>query len=805
MFTDPALALTPGARVRVRGDRWRVVSLDPDLECRFLSLAGDGAANATIRRTFLLPFDRPQVLRVHSGVRVMGRRRWARHALAALLDSHPFGSLPSAAAATLDLLPFQLEPALAVLRHSRLRILIADDVGLGKTIQAGLILNELSAADHGFRGIVLAPAGIREQWRQELASRFQLASTIADSTWLADRARNLPPDVNPWSLPGLYVASLDLVKRPEVLRSLEDVTWDAVVVDEVHGAGPGTARIAAAQAIAERSRRVVLLTATPPDGEPAHMAAIGAIGHTTGAPPLTAFRRTRSAGGRLVPRKSVLLPVRLSRIERRMHRLLDRYTALVWHEAATRGDPRARLAVIVLRKRALSSAGSLARSVRRRLSLLGREPRPSEYQLLLPLQEDETPDDHPGDETMGAAGLTDPAVERHLLEEIGAVAAEASRRESKMEFLRRLLGRIREPAIVFTEYRDTLAQIATLARPALLLHGGMTPAARADVQREFNTSGALLLATDAASEGLNLHERCRLVIHFELPWTPMRLEQRTGRVDRLGQQRPVHEILLLARDTAERLVLAPLVHRLRTAAAHGGGRLAATVDESSVAAFLMAGIPLPAPAAGADVTVPLDLAIEAQHEAVRLALHRALRPSRNSNAGSCGADLLVASAHRSRRDVLVLVSLWIEASNGRTVHDEIVPVALSLAGPTRPRSARGMRDWVTSLLDQHRATILNRVEALRADSIATVVAQAHDQAGGLVSRERAMVSPLASRAQGLVQAGLFDRRAVREARRLHLIASTRARDAETRQLTLESTTLRARLRIVGVLAGWGQP
>lgn len=116
-----------------------------------------------------------------------------------------------------------------------------------------------------------------------------------------------------------------------------------------------------------------------------------------------------------------------------------------------------------------------------------------------------------------------------------------------------------------------------------------------------------------------------------------------------------------------------------------------------------------------------------------------------------------------------------------------------------------MRDWVTSLLDQHRATILNRVEALRADSIATVVAQAHDQAGGLVSRERAMVSPLASRAQGLVQAGLFDRRAVREARRLHLIASTRARDAETRQLTLESTTLRARLRIVGVLAGWGQP
>ena len=81
----------------------------------------------------------------------------------------------------------------------------------------------------------------------------------------------------------------------------------------------------------------------------------------------------------------------------------------------------------------------------------------------------------------------------------------------------------------------------------------------------FASEGGLLLATDAASEGLNLQSRCRLVVHFELPWNPMRLEQRVGRVDRLGQAQRVHEVLLVARHTAERLVLAPLVRRLVTA------------------------------------------------------------------------------------------------------------------------------------------------------------------------------------------------------------------------------------------------
>ena len=250
-----------------------------------------------------------------------------------------------------------------------------------------------------------------------------------------------------------------------------------------------------------------------------------------------------------------------------MHDLLDRYSRRVWEEAGRRGDDRARLVSIVLRKRALSSAGALGTSVERRLALLSGRPDP--WQLALPLtafaDEDPLADDEPL-ATISAPGLADPRLERRLLAAIVEAARLAASDERKTRFLLRLLSRIREPAIVFTEYRDTLARLAERVAAAghsvAVLHGGMSPAERSRTQQAFNDSGGILIATDAASEGLNLHHRCRVVIHFELPWNPSRLEQRAGRVDRLGQIRRVHELALVAAHTAERLVVAPLVTRL---------------------------------------------------------------------------------------------------------------------------------------------------------------------------------------------------------------------------------------------------
>ncbi len=558
-----------------------------------------------------------------------------------------------------------------------------------------MLLRQLSADTDAFRALILTPAGVREQWQQELQRRFGLPATVADAAWLMARTRDLPPDVNPWSLPGIYVASVDLVKRPEVLRALEDVSWDLVVVDEVHAVGVGTARLAAADAVARTARRILLLTATPPDAEPAHFDAITRIGCYRTSVPLTQFRRSRADAGVTAVRKSVLLPVRLSRTERRMHRLLDRYTLLVWSEAGARDDTRARLAAVILRKRALSSAASLALSIRRRLLLLGSTPTPEGQQLLLPLDDEDPLDDGLSDSVIGASGLADVSLERACLEEIRIVADQAARDESKLALLRRLLSRTAEPMIVFTEYRDTLTQLAVMVsglRPVLQLHGGMTPGERASVQRAFNASGAVLLATDAASEGLNLHERCRLVVHFELPWTPARLEQRTGRVDRLGQMRRVHEVMLVARHTSERLVLAPLLKRARIAAARGGSaRRMASLTESAVASAVMAGVGVveEPPVALPDVAT-INIRVEAEDAVGHLEVVRRLAraaPTHSSRRKRDGIAVTAVGAG-SFKDVLLLVEVGLERVDGRPIHHELVPVVVSCSRQRTPRASR---------------------------------------------------------------------------------------------------------------------
>ena len=424
-------------------------------------------------------------------------------------DAHPFGGLRQCPR-SIDLIPYQLEPALAMLRHGHPRVLIADDVGMGKTIEAGLILRELAARQDGVRALILMPAGLRQQWIDQLAGHFGIPAVNADASWLRAIGRSLPPDLNPWSPPGTYIASFDFIKRPEALRPLEALRWDLVVVDEAHAATIATDRRAAIDAIARTARRVVLLTATPP-ADALQFTALCAIGSTGDAGDMILFQRS-ARPERQPGRRSIVLATHLSEEERRLHRLLERYTTLVWREAERLGNPHARLATIVLRKRALSSAGSLALSLRRRMELLAGLRPPQELQLLLPLADvdDDGRDEVVSDELLGAAGLPDIASEQRWLKAL-LDAALAVTSESKARVLVRLLRRLGQPALVFTEYRDTLEQLrALLDRAGLaagVLHGGLSAGERREALASFSRGHATLVATDAAAEGLNLQHR----------------------------------------------------------------------------------------------------------------------------------------------------------------------------------------------------------------------------------------------------------------------------------------------------------
>jgi superfamily II DNA or RNA helicase len=561
-------AIRPGDLVRVRRTRWRIVDVRPCDGCRIVTLSGLTPPHLGVERRVILPFDIVETADRVSRPRFVRGVTWRRACRALIAADGPPGSLRAARSARIELFPHQLEPALAVLRGLGTRLLLADEVGLGKTIQAGLVIAELIARGSVERVLVLAPPGLRDQWQQELAERFAIEAAGVDGHALRRLAATLPIGVNPWRTLSTAVASIDYVKRPEVFPAAAAGGWDVLIVDEAHACAGDSDRRSAVHALAERAAYVLLLSATPHSGDRESFTALCGIGAVEIASPLLVFRRTRADAGIGTTRRVHIVRVCPDRGEARMHAWLARYSDAV--RAEHRDAP---LALSVLHKRALSSAWSLAQSVERRLAALANQQADVE-QMALPL-------DDPQGELIAAdeapvwpadLRLADPARERRLLDALHQAARLASTHESKIAVLATLLRRARQPAVVFTEYRDTLLHLRDrLATPALILHGGLTRDERSSILDAFaQAPRGLLLATDAAAEGLNLHHHCRLIVNLELPWNPMRLEQRIGRVDRIGQRRIVHAFHLVAAGTGEMRLLDHLRRRIASAQADIG-------------------------------------------------------------------------------------------------------------------------------------------------------------------------------------------------------------------------------------------
>lgn len=551
-----------GDRVRGRGQRWLVSAIEPFDDCLVVTLHGTEAENDGVVTQLVSPADRLEPIAATRRLRIAGRTAWRRDCRTLLTSHGPPSMLRTAITARMQLLPYQLEPALAMVRGLGSRVLIADAVGLGKTVQAGLIVAELRARHAAARTLILTPAGLREQWLGELADRFDLEATLLDASAARASQRRLPVGVSPWSAASLVVTSTDYVKRPDVLRAVTGVPWDLVVVDEAHGCVSPSDRHNAVAAICRMAPHVALLTATPHSGDEHAFESLCGIGDRRDA--LLTFRRSRSDTGMADDRRIHQLIVRPTPAERRLRTTLQAFAAVVARNNQEH-DERVALVMATLGKRALSSASSLVRSIQNRLSVIQSGTVCETPQLALPFDSDgeldasdATPDWHvPVLENVGA--------ERAWLLRLVAEARVAAAAESKLRVLSTLLRRVREPIVVFTEYRDTLLHLRnTVAPQAELLHGGMTRDERRRALQRFPHAG-VLLATDAAGEGLNLHKTSRIVVNLELPWNPMRLEQRIGRVDRIGQARRVHVFHLIAADSDELSLIDRLSTRISAA------------------------------------------------------------------------------------------------------------------------------------------------------------------------------------------------------------------------------------------------
>jgi superfamily II DNA or RNA helicase len=540
--------------------------------------------------------------------------------LDAFLDAVRWGAIASADTRALQapfrsgitIEDYQLDPVVRALSMPRTNLLIADDVGFGKTIEAGLVAQELLLRHRARTVLVICPASLCVKWRDEMAEKFGLEFRIVDAALLRQLRRTRGPYANPWTHFPRLIASIDWLKRERPLRMLRDALppvpsyprrFDLLVVDEVHGCAPAgrgryatdSQRTKAVRTIAPHFEHRLFLSATPHNGYPESFEALLELlddqRFARGVRPDRAqldrvmVRRMKSeldprwdGRPRFPTRVPEPLEVPYTEDERAVHVALTRYAALRTR-TTDRGGEGADLAIkfvlTLLKKRLFSSPPAFARTLGRHLGSMtsGRKQRAIRPTVRVLRQaidaieeehgEEESFEAATGDAVEEAASFTEPLgeEERHLLAEMQSWAERATQRgDTKSEVLLSWLDDVVRPAgpdggrrwgdervIVFTEYRDTqrwlqerLVAHGLGGERLALLYGGMDSDAREDVKARFQAAPALdpvriLLATDAASEGIDLQRHCHRLVHYEIPWNPNRLEQRNGRIDRHGQ------------------------------------------------------------------------------------------------------------------------------------------------------------------------------------------------------------------------------------------------------------------------------
>jgi hypothetical protein len=342
-----------------------------------------------------------------------------------------------------------------------------------------------------------------------------------------------------------------------------------------------------------------------------------------------------------------------------------------------------------------------------------------------------------------------------------------------------------------------------------VLHGGLTREERRTALERFARGGDMvLLATDAAGEGLNLHRACRLVVNLELPWNPMRLEQRIGRIDRIGQERTVHAFHLIAADTAETRILSRLKARIARAQADiGAPDPIGAAEDHAIARLAILGVDDDGPAreATVDATTRITPALEteAAAEATRLTWVRALVRGCDTESAMRWDDDGPWSL-RARRSamraalgcrVVLVWKLGTEDASGRTVEARLVPVAVDVMPALRIRN----RGQIEDLLRRIDADVQALIGAATSDWRRAVELTTGAFLSARVARGHRILADLHATGPLLYQAGLFDRRAERLNRLSSAVHESLRRDeaarvaAFEREATLEVTSPRLAL------------
>lgn len=519
-----------------------------------------------------------------------------------------FDALQSPFRSGIQIEDYQLDPVVRALQMPRANLLIADDVGLGKTIEAGLVVQELLLRHRARSVLVVCPASLQTKWKEEMREKFGLEFRIVDTECLRRLRRERGIHTNPWTHYPRLITSIDWLKRERPMRMFRDAlpdrptyprAFDVLIVDEAHNVAPSgsgnyavdSLRTRAIRTLAPHFEHRLFLTATPHNGYQVSFTALlemlddqrFARGISPGEEQLgkVMVRRLKDdivdwKGEPVFPdRRLEKIEVDYTDREKDIHESLSEYTRLRKEASSEDGRHATHFVLKLLKKRLFSSPAAFATTLDKHLETLESPPDADEEERSLGILEraiEEAGEDHADDEEYEAA-LDDAVIEastrferlsdreRALLEEMSDWAdAHRDRADSKFEALLEWLREHVRPdgewtderVILFTEYRatqDWLVRLLTAEgfgdRDRLqTIYGGMDPDEREEVKAAFqahprDADVRILLATDAASEGIDLQNHCNRMIHVEIPWNPNVLEQRNGRIDRHGQKASV--------------------------------------------------------------------------------------------------------------------------------------------------------------------------------------------------------------------------------------------------------------------------
>ncbi|MGY1709134.1 SNF2-related protein [Geodermatophilus sp. SYSU D00758] len=557
----------PGSVVEVRDEQWLVTNVERAGDGWLVDVQGLTELVRDTTATFATVLDKVNVVDPADAKVVAddspGYRR-SRLWLEAMLRKSPVPltdpELTVATRGLADALGYQQAAVRKALdaENLRPRILLADAVGLGKTLEIGMILAELVRRGRGERILVVTPRHVLEQMQSELWTRFALPFVRLDSLGIQRIRQKLPANRNPFTFYKRVIISIDTLKSDRYLAHLQKQRWDAVVIDESHNVTNSTSQNnRLARLLASRTDALILASATPHNGKAESFAELVRMLDPSAVRPdgtviedevrRLVIRRHRHSpdvasvvGGDWAERKEPQnLLVAASQAENEIAQELED----TWLYPASGSSPysgaNAGLFPWTLAKAFLSSPAALRESIKERIRRLGTSP------------------------------TADQQREIDALKELDRLAAAADTKTSGkyaalVEYLQKIgVGpRKQMRAVVFAERVATLKWLQKALRDDLgladeqvgLLHGGLSDVEQQEVVESFKQASSpirVLVTGDVASEGVNLHAQCHELIHFDIPWSLIRIEQRNGRIDRYGQKFPPQITTLLLNPDSE--------------------------------------------------------------------------------------------------------------------------------------------------------------------------------------------------------------------------------------------------------------